>query len=135
LIFLALDFVDVSQGREGWTLVHSVVTAGLIGGLAAGYFSPYWIVRSLRKGNRAAAGPHTYTFADHGLDARSPGTTTSLQWANIVEAYETKEFLLFFVSPAWAVLLPKRVVPETDVPGFKAALQRWLGEKARLLNA
>jgi hypothetical protein len=62
------------------------------------------------------------------------GPSSASVWAHIVEAYETREFFLFYVSTSWASLLPKRVIPQEDLPRLRAAILQWVGERANLAN-
>lgn len=118
--------------QDCW-LILLTAWAALVGGIAGSYAAPKSVVQNLRKNNRAAAGPHVYNLTDAGLEMRSPGAATSLQWANIPEVYETREFLLFYFSAGWAQLLPKRVVPADALVSLRAALVEWVGPRARLL--
>jgi YcxB-like protein len=118
-----------AQGREGWKTGVAIVTAAVAGGIAASYFSPYWMVKNIRKNNRAATGPHTYRLSDSGLQTTSPGIATSVEWSNVAEAYESREFILFYVSKGLALLLPKRVVPDQELVRLRLALQSWLGQR------
>ena len=108
----------------GWCLPVGAVAGILMG--------PRSQVKALRRRNRAAAGPHVYRLAGSGLEASSTGTTTTLQWENVVEVFESREFLLFYVSTAWAYLLPKRVVPPESLSGLRTALGQWVGDRAHL---
>ncbi len=67
-----------------------------------------------------------------GLEMRSPGATGSLQWANVAEVYESREFLFFYFSAAWAQALPKRVIPTGTLSSFRAALRDWAGARVHV---
>lgn len=141
-IFLLLSLIgpglyvrDLLLGRPGWFLGLGIIVTAAGGGAAAAYMSPYWMVRALRKNNRAAAGPHKYTLHDRGLETISPGATATIEWTNIVEVYETREFLLLYLANAWATLLPKRIVPAEELPRLRIALRAWVGERAHLSEA
>jgi hypothetical protein len=58
----------------------------------------------------------------------------SVEWANIAEAYETREFILFYMSKGLALLLPKRVVPAEDLVRLRSELRVWLGERGNVLR-
>ena len=118
------------QGRVAWPLGIPLTMAIALAGLATAYFSPFLSVRNLRKNNRAADGPHVYSFNDTGLDITSPGIRALIEWQNVAEVYESREFLLLYVSKAQAAVLPKRVVP--DLQGLRDALRLWAGEHAHL---
>ena len=134
LIAVGLYVRDPWLAQTGAVLGLITIVAAAPCGAVAVYMSPYWMVRSLRKNNRAAAGPHRYSLHDRGLDISSPGTTATIEWANIVKVHETREFLLLYVSARWATLMPKRVVSAEELPRLRAALHGWVGERARLLT-
>lgn len=120
-----------SRGRGSAVIVLTVL-AGTLGGAAAIYMSPYWVVRGLRRKNRASDSVHKYELASSGISATSLGASSTISWPNVVEIYETSEFLFFYVSSAWAWLLPKRVVPAADLPRLRESLCEWVGERAHL---
>ena len=126
---------DLALGRRGWLAGMAIIVTAAVAGAGASYLSPYWMIRSLRKNNRSAAGPHRYHLHPTGIDVTSPGASATLEWANIVEAYETPEFLFFYFSKSWATMLPKRVVSADELLHLRTALRGWLGDKARLLPA
>src|SRR5678815_5840086 len=74
----------------GWCL-----PVGVIAGLIIG---PQAQVRALRQKNRGAAGRHVFTLNDAGLEMSAPGATATLTWDNVVEVFESQEFILFSVS-------------------------------------
>jgi hypothetical protein len=86
----------------------------------------------MRRSNRGAAGPHVYTLTDTGLEMSAPGITVTLKWENVVEVFESRDFLLFYFAASWAQLLPTRVVPQESFPSLRTALAQWLGAKAHL---
>jgi len=106
----------------------------LVGGLAGAYAAPKSAVKSLRKNNRAVAGPHTYVITPDGLDMRSLGATSTLQWANVFEVYESREFLFFYFAAQWAQVLPKRVIPAETLVPLRSAIQGWAGARAHLVT-
>lgn len=109
----------------GWCLPVSVV-AGLIVG-------PRAQVRALRQKNRGAGGPHVYTLNDKGLEMAAPGATTTLTWDNVVEVFESREFILFYFAATWAQVLPKRAVQRDLMPSLRTALRQWVGARAHVL--
>jgi hypothetical protein len=123
-----------AQGREGWSTGVAIVVAAVAGGIAASYLSPYWMVKNIRRNNRAATGPHAYRLSDAGIQTTSPGTTTSVEWSNVAEAYESREFMFFYVSKGMALMLPKRVVPAQDLVGLRRSLQSWLGPRSNVVE-
>jgi len=135
VLVLAFQAVNLSSGRSGrWpgVLIVLVLSAAAI---AATHLNPRWVVANLRKNNRAAGGPHTYKFSSAGFAASAPGATTTFEWANVAECYESSEFLFLYFSKGFAALLPRRVVKPDDLPRLRAALREWLGEKAHILDA
>ena len=108
-----------------------LVIAGLVGALSL-YRAPRVTIRNLRKNNRAALGPHMYVFGGSGFTTKSTGASSTFEWANVPEALETREFILFYISKTWAVMLPKRVVKPEELPAFRAAVRGWVGERAHL---
>jgi hypothetical protein len=114
--------------------VALVLVAGSLAAGLATYLSPYWLVRGMRKRSRAAAGPHEYTLDESGIAMRSPGATGTLAWPNVVEALETPEFLLFYVSSDWSAMLPKRVIADQDLPRLRDAIRGWVTGSARLMT-
>ena len=122
----------VSSGRDVPAVVVPIGLAGLAGAFGATYMSPYTMVRALRERKRAAAGPHQYALGDAGLQVDSPGAKTSIEWANIAEAYETREFFFFYLSKGFAALLPKRAVATRDLELLRLALRGWVGPRALL---
>jgi hypothetical protein len=132
-LVLVFQAVSLSSGRAGWWPGVLIVLVTCAAAIVATYLSPRWTVASLRKNNRAAGGPHTYKLSSLGLEASAPGTTTTFEWANVAECYESNEFLFLYISKGFAALLPRRVVKPEDLPSLRVALREWLGEKAHLL--
>jgi YcxB-like protein len=126
----ASGHVWVVEDRWLFLLLAWCIPVSVLLGLIIG---PRVQARSMRRQNRAATGPHTYTLTDTGLEMSSTGTTTSLQWENVVEVFESQEFVLFYVAKTWAQLLPKRVIPQESLPSLRTDLVRWVGERAHVL--
>ncbi len=122
----------VASGRNVPSIVVPIGLAGLAGAFGVLYMGPHTSVRALRKSNRAAGGPHVYTFDDIGLHIVSPGAQTSIDWANFIETHETKDFILFYYAKSWAALLPKRVLASGELEAFRLAIRGWLGTRASL---
>jgi hypothetical protein len=129
----ALYVRDLWRRGEGWTVGVVVVGLACLAGVTAAYVSPYFMVRNLRKNNRAAAGPHTYQLSATGLNATAPGATTSIEWANVAEAYETRDFFFLYIAKGMAILLPKRAVTAAQLPSLRSSLRSWIAERAHLL--
>jgi hypothetical protein len=124
---------DLLQGREDWLYGLAMIAIAAIAGAALD-LSPFWMVRSLREKRRGAAGPHRYRLHDGGVDVASPGVTATLEWTNVTEAYETKDFFFIYLSKGWATLLPKRVIASEQLPHLRDALRAWVGDRAHLLT-
>lgn len=128
-VVLALLWLSGAGTDDPLTFTGS---CGLVGAATAAYLGPFFAVRGIRKKSRSAAGPYVYLVGETGIDVQAPGVSLSILWANVVEVYETSAFLLFYVSTASAMLLPKRIVRDDELPSLKAALGKWVGEKVRL---
>ena len=133
MVAFGFHFYLRAHGREPWGPGLVIVVAGVLAGLTVAYTSPYWLVRNLRKNNRSAAGPHVFTMSEDGLATKSPGMAGSIEWANICEAYETREFLFFYVSKGMATVVPTRVISTAELPALRSAMHEWLGERAHTL--
>lgn len=120
-----------ATGGRATAEILPVVLAGATASVAAIYATPYWAVRALRRKNRAAVSVQRYELAPSGISASALGASGAMSWQNVVEARETTEFLLFYVSVAWAYLLPKRVIPQADLPQLRDSLREGLGERAQ----
>lgn len=131
MLLVGIWGLSATDGRA-WPVILPTVIGGIAGGVGAIYMSPYWAVRGLRRKNRAAASRHVYQLESTGITATALGATGTISWLNVVEAYETREFLLFYVSIAWAWLLPKRVVPDGELANLRSSLRSWLGERAHV---
>jgi hypothetical protein len=110
----------------GWCLPVGVVVGLIVGPLVQ--------VRALRRKNRGAGGPHVYTLNDAGLQMSAPGATATLTWDNIVEVFESREFILFYFAATWAQVLPKRAVRQDLLPSLRTALEHWVGAKAHVIG-
>jgi hypothetical protein len=126
LVAVGVHFNEVIHGREGWWVGVVLAAVFSLGIGAAGYFSPYIVVRSLRERNRAASQPNVYRLSDAGLEATSLGTSTAVEWANVAEVYGAKESVVFYISAGWALTLPKRAVSTAQWPSLTTALQLWV---------
>jgi hypothetical protein len=96
------------------------------------YFSAYLAAWNLRRQNRAAEGPHTYSFSDAGLTCISPGVKSSLEWTNIAKVAESPEGLFFYISKTAATYLPKHSLREDELVRLRTDLRRWVGDRAAL---
>ncbi len=125
-----------SLARRGWSSETGLVVISLFALLCCAlvYVAPYFSVQTIRKKNRAASGPHRYVLDSTGVDASAPGVRTSIQWQNVIEAYESAEFLFLYVSANYAVLVPKRVVGSSDLAALRRAVREWVGDRAKLLD-
>jgi hypothetical protein len=130
---LRLHTGDVAVGNQGWALGVGAVAAIAAVGTVGSYTSPYWMVRNLRKRNRAAEGAQRYRLYTVGIEASSPAATTSIEWACVTEVYETGRFLLFYLAKGLAVVLPKRVVPSHELRNLRSAIRDRVSERAHLL--
>jgi hypothetical protein len=125
LLELLAQSVDLSVVIAAWIAVP------LVGALNI-YNVPRQVTKGVRKNNRAAMGPHTYTLTASGLAATSTGASANIEWANIHAIRESREFFLFYFASNWAHLLPKRVVGDEALPSLRSALRSWAGERAHL---
>ena len=132
-MLVGLAAMPAAVPREEGLLSIVFIASGFVG-LRTLCRTPRATVQNVRKGNRAAGGPNKYVLDDHGVDASAMGTRATLEWANIPEAYEDKEFFFLYFSKAWAMLLPKRVISRIELPAFRTALRGWVGERAHLLE-
>jgi hypothetical protein len=131
LALIVLWATDNGYDDEGLHL-PLVGLCGLVGAVTAVWLSPFFAVRGIRKKNRSASGPFVYSLNETGVEAQAPGASSSVLWANVAEVYETSDFLLFYLSAAWAMVLPKRVFRDGELSAMRIALREWVGEKARL---
>ena len=75
------------------------------------FFTPLIIalaVWAARRQNKLAPGPTTYVFDAEGLHASGPSFTQTIQWPGILRVRRLKRFLLIFVGPARAIVIPLR---------------------------
>jgi hypothetical protein len=62
-------------------------------------------------------------------------TSSDISWTGIRGAVETDEFILFYVTPACAVQLPKRAIHSpSDLTELRAVLRANIGAAAKLLD-
>lgn len=65
--------------------------------------------RAFRTG-AAAKGDLAYVLSATGLKVEGPGVATSATWESLARVVETPEFVLFYVSSAAALILPRRAL-------------------------
>jgi hypothetical protein len=130
--FFLIDVYALPHKDRAFPLTAVIVAAAAISGVTVLYRSPRVAVRAHRANNRAAAGPHTFLFADSGLEASSPGALATYEWANIAEVTETAEFLFFSISKGQAMVLPKRAIPAEQLAPLRELLRSKLSERAHL---
>ena len=120
---VAWPFQDASNLVLAWC-----IPVGVLAGL---FLGPQVQVQALRRRNRTAAGAHVFSLTDAGLNMSSLGASATLQWENVVEVFESREFILFYFASSFAQVLPKRVVPQESLPSLRAALAHWVGKRWR----
>lgn len=135
LVAAVLGGRSYAAGQERLSAGFVLVIVMAVVGITGMYWSPYWQIRSLRRKNRGAAGPHTYKLHDGGVGMESPGATSTVEWANVNEVFESVEFFFLYMSEGWATLLPKRAIPTEDLPRLRTALRTWVGDRAHLLDS
>jgi len=76
----------------------------------------YWSVLQMGANNLALRAPFEYEFGLEGFHIKTGQGEEFVRWAAILEVVETDDFLLFFYTRHCAYYVPKRAVPEADVP-------------------
>jgi hypothetical protein len=72
-------------------------------------------VWSVRRRNKLARGPFTFTLDSNGIHTRSTAFTQTIQWAGILKTRRSKTFLFIFVSPTRAISIPLKALREQGI--------------------
>jgi len=90
-------------------------------------------VAQARRQNPSLCSARTYTVSREGFEVKAETFETRMQWPAIIEAVETKEFFLFFISARGAHFIPKAFLTSpNEFQDLRAIVREALGPKARL---
>ncbi|MBI5837186.1 MAG: YcxB family protein [Candidatus Eisenbacteria bacterium] len=86
--------------------------------------SCWWMARSAQRAAEAAGPRRTVIVDDAGVELQTPGGSGRLRWNEVARVDETRRLFLFHVSPGRAVMLPKRVMSETEAEGIRGIVRQ-----------
>lgn len=118
-------------GMVNWpsTLLAAGACLAMVGFV---YFLPNYAVWRMRRAVPIHQGPHKWTVTPGvGFATESPSATASYQWRLVRKVTESEDFFLFYLTPTFAVILPKRAVGAAE-EGLRALLRADLGDRARM---
>ena len=135
LVVIALVILPVLQGLPAAAIAATVLPYALIFGLVVGGL-PYiqqWQLSRVYRHTPSLQHEQTHEFSDEGFRMRNPLANTLVRWDAFVEVFETKEFLLLYISRSMAYFLPKRAVKSAeDLTGLRSFLRTHLEHVAKL---
>jgi len=130
LVEAVLSLLSGARLRDLWLLGVAALLYGSI--LLATPWLQRRRLRRLYAGTPSLREPQLYRFSDEGLEIRGGPATTSLGWAALVRAKETREFFLLFYNERCAYYLPKRAMSgPADEARLRALLDARLGSRER----
>jgi hypothetical protein len=111
-------------GLLEWTIV-----------ISAFFFSPllYLLILSItwvqsRKHSRNIA----VTLNAENVRVEAALATTEVKWSTLLGAEETKNFFYLYITKRYAVVIPQRVISDSDLTVLRQFLHNTLGKKAKL---
>ena len=98
-----------------------------------------WALQRVYRTTPSLQHEQTHEFSEEGFRLSNPLSNTLIRWDAFVDALETREFFLFYISPSIAYFLPKRAVPtHPELQELRVLLRAQLhrvGRNARVLAA
>ena len=98
-----------------------------------------WALRRVYRQTPTLQQEQTHEFSEEGFRLSNPLSNAVVSWDAFVDAFETREFFLFYISRSMAYFLPKRAITtEADLQELRALLRAQLtrmGRNARALVA
>lgn len=101
-----------------WVMLHHhITTADWIAFVAAFCFTPVSSAFSLflsRRRSPFTQGPFLYVFEGNGMHLTGESFNLNIGWSLIARVEESAEFMLFFISPKRAYVIPKADIMAED---------------------
>ncbi len=98
-----------------------------------------WALRRVYRTTPSLQQEQRHEFSEEGFRLSNPLSNTLIRWDALVDAIETREFFLLYISPSIAYFLPKRAVAtQTELRELRVLLRAQLhrvGRNARVLAA
>ncbi len=88
---------------------------------------PRWSVRRQFRQQPGAHGPRTATLDDTGAHWRWNGGASDVEWKNYIRSVEGKNHFLFYISPAFFNILPKRALSADQLVELRSLLNQNIG--------
>lgn len=133
LVSLAHDVMFWRDGRHAsmWSVVGMCAAAG---GLFSLWSAAKTSVDAQWKRNASADKPVMWRLSGAGVDIKGAAAAVSLKWEAIPEVWEDDKAFYFYVSEAYAQVLPKAVLQGHQDADLRALLARMLGDSGRNLT-
>lgn len=132
LLLLLYRFTDGRGWAEAWAETWHLLALAAAALLVGFPLIHLQNVRALRRGNRSLEAPQSYAFGPDGFRTWGPLFNTSVLWAGVDRAVETRRYFFLYVSAAAAYFVPKAGLSAAEVAGVRAALGAGLGPRAQL---
>ena len=135
-IYLAY-FVFAEIVNEGFTLVgtFNVVVYGPVAivGLSAPFLLPRLRARQLIRRGPTLAELRQYSFSEPGVHFDGQLMSCDLRWNSFYKIVESRRSFLFYLSPAFGIVIPKKCFPSgEDVMRFRTILHTNVKGKLKL---
>jgi hypothetical protein len=79
---------------------------------------PRWAARRQFTKQPLAQGPRTMKVSDGGIHWEWQGGNSDVQWTNFIRVVDSKYQILLYASPAYFVMVPKRVLTPEQLAEF-----------------
>jgi hypothetical protein len=87
------------------------------------WISPWLMARTQFKKQPSAQGTIVFAMDATGVQWKWDGGTSTVEWKNFIRVPETKNHFLYYGSPVYFHIVPKRALTAEQMADFQAAIR------------